>query len=77
MVAALRRHDNSRELLGDGLGGGHHAWDRQLPFFAARGYAAHAWDQPGYAEGHVTGERRAQVAVRDLLAPIRPLLDRQ
>jgi 3-oxoadipate enol-lactonase len=33
-----------------GLGGGHHAWDRQLPFFAARGYAAHAWDQPGY--GH-------------------------
>jgi len=33
-----------------GLGGGHHAWDRQLPFFAERGYAAHAWDQPGY--GH-------------------------
>ena len=33
-----------------GVGGGHHAWDRQLPFFAARGYAAHAWDQPGY--GH-------------------------
>jgi 3-oxoadipate enol-lactonase len=33
-----------------GLGGGHHAWDRQLPFFAARGYASHAWDQPGY--GH-------------------------
>ena len=33
-----------------GLGGGHHAWDRQLPYFAAHGYAAHAWDQPGY--GH-------------------------
>jgi 3-oxoadipate enol-lactonase len=33
-----------------GLGGGHHAWDRQLPFFSERGYAAHAWDQPGY--GH-------------------------
>lgn len=33
-----------------GLGGGHHAWDRQLPYFADRGYAAHAWDQPGY--GH-------------------------
>jgi 3-oxoadipate enol-lactonase len=33
-----------------GLGGGHHSWDRQLPFFAAHGYAAHAWDQPGY--GH-------------------------
>lgn len=33
-----------------GVGGGHHAWDRQLPYFAARGWAAHAWDQPGY--GH-------------------------
>lgn len=33
-----------------GLGGGHHVWDRQLPYFSARGYAAHAWDQPGY--GH-------------------------
>lgn len=33
-----------------GVGGGHHAWDRQLPYFAARGYASHAWDQPGY--GH-------------------------
>jgi pimeloyl-ACP methyl ester carboxylesterase len=33
-----------------GLGGGHHAWDRQLPYFSARGYASHAWDQPGY--GH-------------------------
>ncbi len=33
-----------------GLGGGHHAWDNQLPYFSARGYAAHAWDQPGY--GH-------------------------
>ncbi len=31
-----------------GVGGGHAAWDRQLPFFAARGYRAHAWDQPGY-----------------------------
>jgi pimeloyl-ACP methyl ester carboxylesterase len=33
-----------------GLGGGHHAWERQLPYFAGQGYAAHAWDQPGY--GH-------------------------
>jgi len=33
-----------------GVGGGHHAWDGQLPYFSARGYAAHAWDQPGY--GH-------------------------
>jgi pimeloyl-ACP methyl ester carboxylesterase len=33
-----------------GLGGGHHAWERQLPYFAGHGYAAHAWDQPGY--GH-------------------------
>lgn len=33
-----------------GVGGGHHAWERQLPFFAAQGYPAHAWDQPGYGE---------------------------
>ena len=33
-----------------GVGGGHHAWDAQLPYFSERGHAAHAWDQPGY--GH-------------------------
>ena len=33
-----------------GLGGGHHAWDAQLVHFSTLGYAAHAWDQPGY--GH-------------------------
>lgn len=33
-----------------GVGGGHHAWDAQLPHFSGRGHAAHAWDQPGY--GH-------------------------
>ena len=33
-----------------GLGGGHHAWDAQLLHFSRLGYAAHAWDQPGY--GH-------------------------
>ena len=33
-----------------GVGGGHHAWDGQLPYFSARGYAAHAWDQPGYGD---------------------------
>jgi len=31
-----------------GVGGGHTAWDRQLPYFIARGYRALAWDQPGY-----------------------------
>ena len=31
-----------------GVGGGHAAWGRQVPFFAALGYHAHAWDQPGY-----------------------------
>lgn len=31
-----------------GLGGGHAAWKDQLPYFAARGYRAMAWDQPGY-----------------------------
>lgn len=33
-----------------GVGGGHAAWDRQLPLFAARGYRARAWDQPGYGD---------------------------
>jgi len=33
-----------------GVGGGHHSWDAQLPYFSSRGYASHAWDQPGY--GH-------------------------
>ncbi|MGH8720680.1 MAG: alpha/beta fold hydrolase [Burkholderiales bacterium] len=31
-----------------GVGGGTAAWDRQLPYFAARGYRALAWEQPGY-----------------------------
>jgi 3-oxoadipate enol-lactonase len=31
-----------------GVGGSHAVWDRQLPYFAARGYQTLAWDQPGY-----------------------------
>lgn len=31
-----------------GVGGGHAAWDRQVPYFTARGHRALAWDQPGY-----------------------------
>ena len=31
-----------------GVGGGHAAWNRQVPYFAALGYRGHAWDQPGY-----------------------------
>lgn len=31
-----------------GVGGGRAAWDRQLPYFTARGHRALAWDQPGY-----------------------------
>jgi pimeloyl-ACP methyl ester carboxylesterase len=33
-----------------GVGGGHHAWEHQVPYFGKRGYPSHAWDQPGY--GH-------------------------
>lgn len=33
-----------------GVGGGHAAWDDQLPYFAALGYRAVAWDQPGYGD---------------------------
>ena len=35
------------------VGGGHHAWEGQLPYFAALGYPSHAWDQHGY--GHSPG----------------------
>lgn len=44
------QYDRIAVLFLHGVGGGHHAWERQLPFFAGRGYASHAWDQPGY--GH-------------------------
>ncbi len=33
-----------------GVGGGHAAWEAQLPFFASRGYRAVAWDAPGYGD---------------------------
>ena len=33
-----------------GVGGGHHAWEGQVPYFGRLGYPSHAWDQPGY--GH-------------------------
>lgn len=33
-----------------GVGGGHHAWEAQLPYFSSLDYPSHAWDQPGY--GH-------------------------
>jgi 3-oxoadipate enol-lactonase len=36
-----------------GVGGGHHAWDAQLPFFAGHGYGSHPWDQPGYGESAI------------------------
>lgn len=38
----------SKLLFLHGVGGSKAAWDRQLPYFAARGYRALAWDQPGY-----------------------------
>jgi len=31
-----------------GVGGGHSAWGRQLPYFSSLGFPSHAWDQPGY-----------------------------
>ena len=31
-----------------GIGGGRAAWQKQLPFFEARGYATYAWEAPGY-----------------------------
>ncbi len=31
-----------------GIGGGHAAWQRQVPFFESHGYKTVAWDAPGY-----------------------------
>ena len=36
-----------------GVGGGHHAWEEQLPYFGGLGYPSHAWDQPGYGHSPV------------------------
>jgi pimeloyl-ACP methyl ester carboxylesterase len=36
-----------------GVGGGHHAWEEQVPYFGGLGYPAHAWDQPGYGKSPV------------------------
>lgn len=36
-----------------GVGGGHHAWENQLPYFGGLGYPSHAWDQPGYGHSPV------------------------
>lgn len=33
-----------------GIGGGHAAWDRQVPFFEDQGYRTLAWDAPGYGD---------------------------
>lgn len=37
-------------MLLHGIGGGHDAWNRQVPFFEARGYTTLAWDAPGYGD---------------------------
>ena len=36
-----------------GVGGGHHAWEEQLPYFGGLGYPSHAWDQPGYGHSRI------------------------
>jgi pimeloyl-ACP methyl ester carboxylesterase len=36
-----------------GVGGGHHAWEDQVPYFGGLGYPSHAWDQPGYGESAI------------------------
>lgn len=33
-----------------GVGGGHHAWEHQVPHFGRLDYPSHAWDQPGYGK---------------------------
>jgi 3-oxoadipate enol-lactonase len=36
-----------------GVGGGHHAWERQVPYFGGLGYPSHSWDQPGYGKSPI------------------------
>ena len=36
-----------------GVGGGHHAWEGQLPYFGGLGYPSHSWDQPGYGKSPI------------------------
>jgi len=36
-----------------GVGGGHHAWEGQVPYFGGLGYPSHAWDQPGYGKSAI------------------------
>ena len=36
-----------------GVGGGHHAWEEQVPYFGRLGYPSHAWDQPGYGKSAI------------------------
>jgi len=36
-----------------GVGGGHHAWEDQVPYFGRLGYPSHAWDQPGYGKSPI------------------------
>lgn len=53
-----------------GVGGSHAAWERQLPYFAARGDRALAWDQPGYGESPPVEPydlERVSVALKDYI----------
>ncbi|MGH8747208.1 MAG: alpha/beta fold hydrolase, partial [Burkholderiales bacterium] len=44
----VQGHGRDTLIFLHGVGGGHAAWDDQLPYFAGLGYRAVAWDQPGY-----------------------------
>lgn len=53
-----------------GVGGSEEAWAAQLEYFAARGYDAHAWNQPGYAGAPTVapyGLEQVAQALRDWL----------
>lgn len=47
-MTAPKTPPKSSLLFLHGVGGGHHAWERQVPYFGGLGYPSHAWDQPGY-----------------------------
>lgn len=58
-----------------GVGGGHHAWDAQIPYFGGLGYPSHAWDQPGYGHSAMVEPYDLEQISASLARLIRSLAD--
>jgi 3-oxoadipate enol-lactonase len=58
-----------------GVGGGHHAWEAQLPYFGGLGYPSHAWDQPGYGHSPIVEPYDLEYIAASLARLIESLAD--